>query len=96
MTIGKKISLACAALVALTVALGTVAIVNIGRISASVQLIGSDSLPGVFSISRMESLAKEQNEVMLSHVLSDTPEQMSRLEAAYTEVEAGFRAESKI
>jgi methyl-accepting chemotaxis protein len=50
-TIGKKIALACAFLVALTVALGALTIRMIGGIEGNLHALADDSLPGVDRIS---------------------------------------------
>ena len=93
MTIGKKISLACAALVALTVSLGAVSIVKIERINGVIQSILTDSLPGLESMTRLEAVFKDQRGQMLMHMEADTPDQMSEVEAAMTELENKFQNE---
>ena len=60
MTVGKKISLACLALVGLTILLGTVSIWNGERINTAVHAVVVDSLPGTSAIGRLDSLMKEQ------------------------------------
>ena len=72
MTIGKKISLACIALVALTTLLGIVSIVNVGRVNTAVHAIGVDSLPGTVAIGRLDSLMTEHRLFALRHMLEDT------------------------
>ena len=82
MTIGKKISVACLVLVALTIILGTVTILNIGRIDTAVNAIVVDSLPGEASIGRLDGLMKEQRAFALRHMLMETPAQKSQAESA--------------
>jgi methyl-accepting chemotaxis protein len=93
MTIGRKISIACAALVALTMLLGLVAIVKIGRINAAVHSIATGSLPAVASIARLDSLIKEQRSAMLTHILSENPEHMSQAESAITDLQNKVQTE---
>jgi methyl-accepting chemotaxis protein len=81
MTIGKKISLACGALVALTVILGTVSIVNGDRIASAVNLLVVESVPATISIGRLDSLVKEQRAFALRHMLMETPAQKSQAES---------------
>ena len=68
MTIGKKISLACAALVALTIILGTVATLNISHLNSDVLSIVEGPLPGLESIAALQGYAKEQKVAMLEHI----------------------------
>jgi methyl-accepting chemotaxis protein len=96
MTIGKKISLACAALVALTVSLGALSIVNIGRINDIIHSILTDSLPGLQSMTHMEALFKDQRGQMLMHMEADSPDQMSEAEAAITDLDNKFQNELKL
>src|SRR5262249_29976584 len=81
MTIGKKISLDCVALVALTIILGTVSILNVGRINTAVNTILMDSLPGTASIGRLDGLMKEQRAFALMHMLSAMADALSEFEA---------------
>ena len=59
MTVGKKISIVCALLVVFTITLGAVALVSMARMETATQSIVGDALPGVYSISRAESVAKD-------------------------------------
>jgi methyl-accepting chemotaxis protein/methyl-accepting chemotaxis protein-1 (serine sensor receptor) len=55
LTIGKKFSLACVALVLLGVVLGAVAVINVGSINTNLQSITQDSLPGVYRIGALQT-----------------------------------------
>jgi len=88
MTIGKKISLACLVLVALTILLGTVSILNIGRINTAVNAIVVDSLPGEASIGRLDGLMKEKRAFALRHMLMETPAQKSQAESAMADAQS--------
>ena len=85
MTIGKKISLLCGLLVAFTVLLGVVALFNMNRMETATQSIVGDSLPGVYSISRAESVLKDARGAMLTHLASSTQEEMAQMEASIAE-----------
>jgi hypothetical protein len=74
MTVGKKISLTCALLVLFTIATGAVALLSIRRMETAMQSIVGDALPGVYSIGRVESVAKDILGAMLTHVASDKQE----------------------
>jgi methyl-accepting chemotaxis protein/methyl-accepting chemotaxis protein-1 (serine sensor receptor) len=93
MTVGKKISLACAALAMLTIILGTVSIWNAGRINTQVNLLATDALPGTASVGRLESLVMEQRLMVLRHLLMDTAEQKSQAESAVADAMSTFQAE---
>jgi methyl-accepting chemotaxis protein len=95
MTIGKKISLACIALVALTIILGVVSILSGRQTTASVQSIASDSIPGMYSLGIVSGLAKEQKVAMLMHIASTDPAQMPGFEATIAESRAKLLAELK-
>ena len=93
MTIGKKISLACVVLVALTIIMGAVSIVNVGRISTAVNELAVDTLPGIASIGRLDGLMKEQRALVLRHMLMETPEQKSLAESAMVDMAGKFQSE---
>ena len=95
MTIGNKISLACTALVALTITLGAVAIVNTSHINTAINGVVDGSLPGIYSLGVIQGYAKEQKSAMLEHLLSESPEQMSRLESTIADLEGKFQGEMK-
>ena len=95
MTIGKRISLACTALVALTILLGTVATLNTSHINTKVRSIVEGPLPGLYSLGVIGGLAKEQKVAMLEHILADTPEQKSKLESRLADLESKFQVEMK-
>src|SRR2546423_12238342 len=59
MTIGKKISWSCAGLVALSLILGIFSLWSVARIEGRLDSIVNDSLPGVYQIGKVESLAQD-------------------------------------
>jgi methyl-accepting chemotaxis protein/methyl-accepting chemotaxis protein-1 (serine sensor receptor) len=85
MTVGKKISLLSALLIVFTIAVGVVAQVSMSRMERATQLIVSDALPGVHSIGRTESIAKDIRGAMLIHVGSDTQEGKAQFESKIAE-----------
>src|ERR1039457_831622 len=93
MTVGKKLSLACAALGMLMIILGTVTILNVGRINTQVNLLATDALPGTASSGRLESLMMEQRLMVLRHLLMDSAEQKSQGESAVADSMSKFQAE---
>jgi methyl-accepting chemotaxis protein/methyl-accepting chemotaxis protein-1 (serine sensor receptor) len=93
MTIGKKISLACVALVALTIILGSVSIWSLGRINSQVTLLSTDALPGTASSARLETLMMQQRLLVLRHMLMENSEQMSQAESALADGMSKFQAE---
>jgi methyl-accepting chemotaxis protein len=95
MTIGKKISLACTALVALTIILGTVATLNISHMNTEVHSIVEGPLPGVYCLGLMQGYVKEQEVAMLEHIVSDNPAEKSKLESTIADLESKFQAEMK-
>ena len=93
MTIGKKISIACATLVALTVLSGVLSIAKIGQIHDYVRHLVTDFLPGLTSMSRVTQYAKDQRQSMMLHMLAETPDQMSEAEAAIADLGSKFDRE---
>src|SRR5437868_6749301 len=83
------------ALVALTVALGTVSLLNIGRMNSSMKAISAESLPGLASIVRLDTMIPVQRAFSLRHMLSDNPDQMTQTEALIAELENKFQVELK-
>ena len=95
MTIGKKISLALAAQLGLTVIFGVVSVANAERINGIVHSIAADALPGVESITRLTTYAKDQKVQMLMHLFAESPEQMSEAESNISDLENKFQNELK-
>jgi len=77
MTIGKKLSLACSVLVALTIILGSVSIIKINQMNAGVQSITNGSLPALSNLSIMvETAYKSTYFAMLSIGSTDLQSKM--------------------
>jgi methyl-accepting chemotaxis protein len=58
-TVGGKIALTCAVLVGLTIVLATAALVSIGRLSDDIHRLQVDSIPGMYSIGKLDDLGAE-------------------------------------
>ncbi len=84
MTVGKKLSLICAALVMLTVILGTVSIVNINRMNTSVSSITQDSLPGLSNLAIMVETAYKSTYFAMLSIGSDNLQNKIQDEAIVT------------
>ncbi len=95
-TIGKKISLAFTAMVALTIILGTVSTVGIRRVNTDAHSIVEGPLPGLSSLGAIEGFLKDQKVTMLEHILSESPQQMSEFESGMADLEDKFRSETKV
>lgn len=93
LTIGKKISFACAALVSFTVLLGLVGWLNIGRMNSDIRSLARGPLPGVYSLGLVVGYAKDEKTAMLEHILTDNPEQKARFEAEAADLQTKFQAE---
>ncbi len=81
MTIGMKISLACAALVALAAGMGVSALVNFNRVAGFTHRIVADSLPSNYYAGKLNSGSKKILVWMNLHIQSDSKEEMAKLEA---------------
>ncbi len=96
MTIGKKISQTCAALVVLTTIQGTVAILNVSHMDSEVTSLIEGPLPGLYSLSLIQGNIKEEKIAKVEHMASDSPEQKSRLESKLADLESTTQAEMKV
>jgi methyl-accepting chemotaxis protein len=67
-TIGKKIGLACGTLLAFTLALGGVGLVNVTRMTEKAQEIVDDSLPGSHKSGQLESKARDLRLLTVAHI----------------------------
>ncbi|HET8550316.1 MAG TPA: methyl-accepting chemotaxis protein [Bryobacteraceae bacterium] len=90
-TIGAKVTVLCATLLALNLTLGTVALVRIGTIKDQGQAVAIDSLPGVYSVGRIDALTKNLRMLMLTHVAHDNVQAMDGIEQQMGAVEADLR-----
>jgi methyl-accepting chemotaxis protein len=82
MTIGRKISLLCALLVGFTIALGSLALMSMGRMETAGRSISTDALPGIYFIDRVESTAKEVRGAMLMHMASSDRALMAQFDSS--------------
>ena len=94
MTIGKKVSLACGALVALTVVLGSVAALNINRMNSRLHSILGGPVPGLYSVGLLQAYSKEQKIAMLEHIVSENADQKKQKEAVIANLESSLNGQS--
>jgi hypothetical protein len=95
MTIRKRILMASAVWVALMAVSGVVALVKLNQIDSAVYYVATESLPGIGSAVRLDSLIQQQSAMMQRHMLSNTPEGMSQAESGIAEAQAKFQSELK-
>jgi methyl-accepting chemotaxis protein/methyl-accepting chemotaxis protein-1 (serine sensor receptor) len=95
MTIGKKISVATAALVLLTVLLGTVSIVKIKQMNKGVERLTGESLPKLNSLSIMVETAYKSTYFAVSSVSADNLQDKIKDEGIVTSELARFDAAVK-
>jgi len=95
MTIGKKISLACAGLVTLTVTLGAAAAFSIARMKAELTSIVEGPLPGIYSMGLIVGYGKDEKVAMLEHILAESPQEKSQWESTIADLERKFQSEMK-
>jgi len=86
MTIGKKLFLGFGAVIGLTAVLGLVALTKIGTVADAADIMASDSLPKMYSMSKLAPLAKEQKALMVTHIASTTAAQKAALETEIVDV----------
>jgi methyl-accepting chemotaxis protein/methyl-accepting chemotaxis protein-1 (serine sensor receptor) len=80
MTVGRKISSTCAALVALTVTLGGISIINTRSIQSSLLPIVNDSIPGLNTIGIIDARTGDLEGSMWRHMSITPGDQMVELE----------------
>ena len=80
MTIGKKIALLMAGLVALTAVLGTVSLVSLRSVNAGVNTLATDALPGVDAIGRIMTDVFSFCGDAWKHIASSDPQKMAEVE----------------
>jgi hypothetical protein len=93
MTIGKKISLACAVLVAFTTIMGVVSVMSIRSTNAQVRSIATAQLPGLAILINLDGFEKDEQAVMLEHIASSSPARKATLEADFSDLEVKFQGE---
>jgi methyl-accepting chemotaxis protein len=81
MTIGMRISLACAALVALAAGMGVSSLLNFNRVAGMTQTIVTEPLPSNYFAGKLDSGSKKILVWMNMHMQTDSTEQMAKLEA---------------
>jgi len=59
MTVGKRIGATCTVLVAFTVALATASLVSVSTLKGRIHALQIDSIPGQYSVGRVEALIKD-------------------------------------
>jgi methyl-accepting chemotaxis protein len=84
-TIGRKISVTCALLIVLVLALGGTSLYSVSNLTSSLDVILLDALPGVSSLGSIDAQTGEMRGDMLMHIGSANQEEKTRLEAAIAE-----------
>lgn len=81
MTIGKKFSMTAGLLLALMLALGIGALISINSLNRSVSTIVTDPLPGVYRVSRVDSLIFQLRGDVWKHIATSDSSQKTAIEA---------------
>jgi methyl-accepting chemotaxis protein len=82
MSIGKKIASVAALLIVFMIVVGIVGLIGMGRMESATASIVGDALPGVYTIGRIESVAKDIRGSMLTHIGSTNQDEMAQMESA--------------
>jgi methyl-accepting chemotaxis protein len=91
MVVGKKISLAFGVLLALTILLGTLALISANRMHRYQEATVTDAMPGIYEISRADSVAKDMQGRMLMHISSTSQTDMAQVEADIAKMRDQFK-----
>jgi methyl-accepting chemotaxis protein/methyl-accepting chemotaxis protein-1 (serine sensor receptor) len=92
--VGKKFSLACAALVLLAIVLGAFSISSVGGIQTNLQAIVVDSLPGVYEMGMLESLVFELRGNFWKAIANDDKSAKAEMDRANEQVKQKFQDHS--
>ncbi len=84
-TLGKRIALCFAIVLAITTAVSMLAFSRLFAIKAKVTAIVTDSLPGTYSIGRIETEVTKAELHLRTHLLSTTPGKLAELEQKIVE-----------
>ncbi len=95
LTVGSKISLACAVLACFTLLIGGVGMLSIGNMNSHIHDLVEGPLPGTYLLGQLEGDAKEQKTAMLEHIAADSPARKAALENTIADLENKFQAEMK-
>jgi len=95
MTVGRKISLACAVLAGFTMLMGAVGMFSVRSMNSDLRKLVEGPLPGIYSFALMEGYGKDMKTVMLAHIATDSPAQKATLENTVADLEAKFQAEMR-
>ncbi len=90
MTVGRKITLACAVLVVCTLLLGGLSLIGTARIDGALNAIATDSFPGMRDIGRAAVVAANLRSAILAHVGLGVTDK-SGLEAQIAQSQQSFR-----
>ena len=71
------------------------ALINISLMESRLEALATDSLPGLYSIDRAESAAKNLRPDVLRHIASDSQREMDEMETFLAKDEAALAAELK-
>ncbi len=95
MTIGKKIAATCGVVLAFMLVLAATCLINASHVETALQLMATDSVPGVASMNKLAAIAAEQATLMLTHISTPDAAQMSQCESRLAQLEDQFQAELK-
>ena len=88
LTVGKKISLVCIALLLLGAVQGMVSLVTGNRTADAVQLAATDSVPSLSTISLLSGFAKDQRAEATLHLFVQAAEERREHEKQISDLEA--------
>ena len=80
MTIGKQVSLTCTFLVALTAALGGIALFSVKQIAQSTQRLNDHTVPGLIAIDQVNARTEALMSAVVQHVHSTSQEERDSVE----------------
>jgi len=98
MTIGKKFALACTVLVAFTVGLAAVSLVNIAGMAENIHRLQVDPIPGQYSIGKIASYARDirgKMKDLLLDVAVNSGRDVARVDKELREAQTRFQDEMK-
>jgi methyl-accepting chemotaxis protein len=93
MTLRGRITLLSATLVLLGAGAGTLAVLVMRAMNSSFQNVSQNSLPAIYLLGRVDSIAKDARGKMRSHCVSLDAREMAQIQAETLKLDTGFESE---
>src|SRR5689334_4260182 len=93
LTVGKKITLVCLALLFLGVLEGTISLITGSRAADAVKAVATDSLPSIINVGDMSNHANDQRADATLFLLASSAEERTQIEKSIADLESKMQEE---